>query len=337
MSKKRKALVTGCCGFIGSNLVHQLVEDGWSVEGVDDMSNGHQEFLNPLEVRSVPADFLHVYESQEHPKPQVLVVQGDFAHDHILGKIRDKQYDVIFHFAANPRVEYSVNNPTVTTEQNILKTVGLFEVASKSDTRVVFSSSASVYGDADEFPTREDSQKVQNSPYGLQKFVGEQFGELFSRLYGLDIVSLRYFNVYGPRQFGDSAYSTAVCAWCDKVSKGQPLRSDGDGTQSRDLVYVGDVVAANILAANHTDKWVGEAFNIASGEIHTNNEILDIFREKFPGIEVNTAPTRPGDVMRTEASITKSSDTLGYTPKVLFSTGLEMTWKWWESLKENSE
>ena len=138
-----------------------------------------------------------------------------------MARVREGYYDVVFHLAANPRVEYSVDNPTETTEQNVLKTVGLFEVAAKSNTRVIFSSSASVYGDADELPTTEGSRKVQNSPYGLQKFVGERFGELFSRLYDLDIVSLRYFNVYGPRQYGDSPYSTAVCAWCNKVKEGQ--------------------------------------------------------------------------------------------------------------------
>ena len=153
-------------------------------------------------------------------------------------------------------------------------------------------------------------------------------------MYGLDIVSLRYFNVYGPRQYGDSAYSTAVCAWCDKVSKGLPLRSDGDGTQSRDLVYVGDVVAGNILAANHKNKWSGEAFNIASGEVHTNNQILDMFLEEFPWVEVYTAPPRPGDVMHTEASVEKSESVLGYKPKVMLKEGLKMTWEWWGNLKE---
>ena len=334
MKESKRALVTGCCGFIGSNLVHQLVKEGWAVEGVDDMSNGHQEFLEPLDVRSVPADLLHVYENQGHPDPEVLVIQGDFAHDHILGKIRTGVYDAIFHFAANPRVEYSVNNPTETTEQNILKTVGMFEVAAKSDTRVVFSSSASVYGDASELPTTEGSRKVQNSPYGLQKFVGERFGELFSRLYGLDIVSLRYFNVYGPRQYGGSAYSTAVCAWCDKVKNGKPLRSDGDGTQSRDLVYVGDVVKANILAANHGGTWKGEAYNVASGEVHTNNEILEMFKEQFPWVEITNAPRRPGDVMHTEADVTRAEKELGYSPSFTFRQGLEKTWEWWGNLED---
>ena len=337
----KRVLVTGGCGFIGSNLVHELVAQGCDVEVVDDLSNGHMEFLvdrdsklqgrHPGPIRMVPINILPIYQERISTlaATDILVINGDFAHDIMLARVREGFYDVIFHLAANPRVAYSVLKPTETTEQNILKTVGLFEVAAKSNTRVIFSSSASVYGDAEELPTTESAPKSQNSPYGLQKFVGEKFAELFARLYDLDIVSLRYFNVYGPCQYGDSAYSTAICAWCDKVKEGEPLRSDGDGTQSRDLVYVGDVVKANMLAAARKERFTGEAYNVASGEVYTNNEILEKFLHRFPSIDTTSTPWRPGDVMHTQASTHAAQNALGFVADTSLDEGLGLTWKWW--------
>ena len=197
-----------------------------------------------------------------------MIITGDFADPNVLDRIAQKKYDIVFHLAANARVSYSVENPTITTEENVYKTVALFEACQKSNVRrIVFSSSSAVYGDVKELPIKEDDINSENiqSPYGLQKSVCEDFAKLFHRLYGTDIVSLRYFNVYGPGQTGDSAYSTAVSAWCNSVYTGKPLRSDGDGTQTRDMIFLDDVVFANILAAEAPPFVAGKSFNIATG------------------------------------------------------------------------
>ncbi len=331
MKITKRALVTGGLGFIGSNLVLDLVNLGYHVEIVDDLSNGRPEFLDGIPIRMVPVNMLHQYDDQlSTGDTRTLVINGDFADSVVLSRVTEERYDVIFHLAANPRVEYSVNNPTETTETNVLKTVGLFEVAAKSGTRVVFSSSASVYGDAIELPTTEKARKVQNSPYGLQKHVGELFAELMAKLHDLDVVCLRYFNVYGPRQYGGSPYATAVCAWCDKVKRGEPLRSDGDGTQTRDLVYVSDVARANIAAAEYDGQWHGEALNVAYGRVYSNLEILNMFKNKFSGLTVKSAPWRAGDVMHTLADVTLINTVLGFNAQIDLEEGLKKTWEWWE-------
>jgi len=327
----RKALVTGGCGFIGSNLVHGLIASGWDVDCVDDLSNGHFEFLEPLNVRAVPADILHIYERDvSEDKPDVLLIQGDFAHENVLSRISAGTYNVIFHLAANPRVEYSVKRPVETTETNVFKTVTLFYYAIGNVDKVIFSSSSAVYGNVENLPTPESTVGVPQSPYALQKLVGEQYAQLFGDLYNLEIVSLRYFNAYGPRQFGDSPYSTAVSAWCDKAKLNEPLRSDGDGEQTRDLVFVDDIVNANILAANASPGTLsGEVFNIATGERYSNNEILAKFQNKFENIEITNAPERPGDVKHTLADVSKATRVLGYSPSISLDEGLKKTWKWW--------
>ena len=328
----RRALVTGGCGFVGSNLVHKLVCDGWQVDIVDDMSNGHLEFLDGLDIRVILADALHLYENQAEearPKERTLVIQGDFIHESMLSRIQLKKYDVIFHLAANPRVEYSVDNPIVTTETNLFKTVALFTSAVNNVSRIVFSSSSAVYGDQINLPTNELAEKNPNSPYGLQKLQCEQYASMFARLYKLDVVCLRYFNVYGPRQLGDSAYATAVSSWSNKVYSGENLRSDGDGEQTRDLVFVDDVADANILAANSNQTFLGDCFNVASGVSYSNNQVLEMFRERFDDVKIDNAPERPGDVRHTNASVNFAESELGFRAKTTLAEGLRQTWHWW--------
>ena len=314
-----RALVTGCCGFIGSNLYNTLLCDDRFTEiiGVDDLSNGNVEFLN-------------VNKNREKKKTKLII--NDFASSSVLDVILDGKIDVVFHLAANPRVEYSVQNPVETTEQNVMKTVALISECIKptsSVKRFIFSSSCAVYGDQT-FSTDESCTRQPNSPYGLQKAVIEDYLTLYDKLYGLKSMCLRYFNVYGPNQFGGSPYSTAVCAWCNKIKNGEPLRSDGDGTQSRDMVHVQDVVQANILMATIPNPPAGmQCFNVGTGQSHTNNEILDFFKSRYPGVEVTNAPWRPGDVMHTKANISKIK-AWGYVPKYDLLSGLEDTIKWWE-------
>ena len=326
----KRALVTGGCGFIGSNLVIKLLEDGWVVDVVDDMSNGHLEFLEGSKMRVVPMDLVPNFdESFDRKDDTMIVLQGDFAHPHVLNKIKNKSYDVIFHQAAMPRVSYSVEYPAITTEHNINSYVKLLEACRGNVKRVVAASSSSVYGGADNLPTNESESRNPKSPYALQKCVLEDFSKLFCDLYDIDIVCLRYFNVFGENQVAGSPYSTAISAWCHAIKNNLPLRSDGDGTQSRDLCHVDNVVSANILAANSKKEFRGKAYNVCCGEKFTNNEILEFFKEKFPCIEIQQAPWRAGDVMHTLGDWRAGQEDYGYNPKVKFWDGLNRTVSWW--------
>lgn len=332
-----RALVTGGAGFIGSNLVHELVRQGWAVDVVDDMSNGHLEFLQGLKVRNVLGAALPIWEERSESidtreSDLVLVIHSCFSSDQVLDRVRRGIYDTVFHLAANPRVSYTVEYPAETTEVNVNMTMKLVMAVSKSPNkpRIVFSSTCAVYGNTVKLPTDEWVDQNPVSPYALQKLTVEKFLKMSNRLYGIDSISLRYFNVYGPNQLGDSPYSTAISAWCDKISKGQPLRSDGDGEQTRDMVYVGDVVNANILAARLKRSMSGEVFNIGTGVSVSNNQILSAFRDRFKDFDVVHAPERPGDVRHTKADITSASGTLGFTPSHDLLTGLEKTFQWWK-------
>jgi UDP-glucose 4-epimerase len=334
----KRILITGGCGFIGSNLVHALHEQSAKITVVDDLSTGNLENLMSLPIRVVTGETLPLYDANysNNDSDKVLVITCDFARKEIFEKINAGEFDVIIHLAANPRVEYSVNYPVETHEVNVHKTVGLFKYAANSNTRVVFSSSCAIYGDAKDIPTSEMCVTNPNSPYGLQKLQCEEYATLFSKLYDMDIVSLRYFNVYGPRQLGGSAYSTAVSAWCNAIQNGSPLRSDGDGTQTRDMVFVGDVVKANILSATRDEKFNGEAINIATGTSISNNQIIDLFLERFPRADVVHAPTRPGDVKHTLADNSKMKELLNLRETTKFKDGLASTFSWWASLGESN-
>ena len=343
----KKCLVTGGCGFIGSNLTKRLLSEGWEVDVIDDMSGGHLELLEPAKFRVVPVDLLREFEKSEATVPAggALVIQGDLSHMHILENISQGKYDVVFHQAAIPRVLFSVENPSITTYNNIGKTVSLLEACvlknpdgtfSSQVDKVVMASSSSVYGGPDSLPIREDTHKDPKSPYAWQKSALEDCAKIFGNLYGLDIACLRYFNVFGPGQYGDSAYSTAVSAWCNNTRELKPLRSDGDGTQSRDLCYIDNVVDANILAATSDRKFYGRSYNIACGDRISNNEILDFFKSTFPSVVSVDAPWRAGDIMHTQADITRARDEIGYEPRVKFWEGLDRTLEWW-GLKEIDE
>jgi len=332
-----KALVTGGCGFIGSNLTKELVKLGWTVDVVDNLSSGDLDSLEGLNVRHIPGgSFLrHFYESLEinnnHRKSdEVIVIPDDFSHAGVLSHISDKNYDIVFHQAAVPRVGYSVENPAETTYENIAKTVSLFEACAGNVKRIVWASSSSVYGGADTMPTKEVERgnSLPKSPYAWQKFAIEDYAKLCADLYDLDIVCLRYFNVFGPGQKGDSAYSPAVSAWCHATKTGAALRSDGDGEQTRDMCYIDNVVQSNILAASSSKPFNGRCYNIACGDSVSNNQILDFFIKNFE-INIVHVPERPGDVKHTLADISRAVDELGYEPTVSFWEGLKLTLAWW--------
>lgn len=340
----RKALVTGGCGFIGSNLTKELVKQGWQVDIVDDMSNGHLSLLNGLKSKVLPnASFVYHFMNQmkgsvKRSKNTVLVMQDDFAASSLLDYIKADMYDVIFHQAAVPRVSYSVEYPYETTIANIAKTVALFDAAKGHVTRIVNASSSSVYGGAKKLPTKEsENKKDPKSPYAWQKSAIEDYSKICWNLYALDIVNLRYFNVFGPGQYGNSPYATAISAWCHAIKHGEECRSDGDGEQSRDMCYIDNIVAANILAANAKGKFKGLPYNIACGHRVSNNEILSYLKQKFgASVKVKNAPARPGDVKHTQANVDYAYQDFGYKPLVEFWEGLERTITWWD-IKENED
>ena len=330
--RTRKALVTGCCGFIGSHVTKQLVDAGWYVEGVDDLSNGDLSSLGDIEYRTVTEGMIHLYDQQaSSPLPGgLLVITADFAAPAVLSRVTTGSYDVIFHLAANPRVEYSVKYPALTTHTNVQKTIELMSSAINNIDRFIFAASSASYGNVEQLPTKEENSTAPTSPYGLQKLVIEQFGKMYNDLYGMEFVALRFFNVYGPGQLGDSPYSTAVAAWCTRLKKGDALRSDGDGDQTRDMVYVEDIAGAMITAANHPKPLGYKMYNVATGKSVSNNQILETLKEHFPHLTVTHAPERPGDVKHTLGCINKISNELGWFPKKQFWDGLRTTLQWWE-------
>lgn len=305
---QRKVLITGVAGFIGSNLAAQCVKNGWIVDGVDDLSSGKLEFVHD-----------EVYFSRQ-----------DFSSESVLQNVEEGEYSYIFHLAAQPSVPYSVEYPVVTNEVNVTKTLKLLNAARGKVKRFVFASSSSVYGQANQLPTHEFCAKNPESPYALQKSIIEDYLLLYSRLYQLDSVALRFFNVFGKHQLGNSPYSTAVSAWLHAIYSGGSMRSDGDGTQSRDMVHVDNIVHALILAAECDKKLNGETFNVGTGESFTNNEILEYLKYRFPSAKSHPAPVRVGDVKHTRASLEKIDRNLGYKVIKPFWAGLDETIEWIE-------
>lgn len=308
----KRILVTGGLGFIGSNLVEEL-KSSHDVVVVDNNSSAREDWNDLVENNQ-----------------NVEYVFSSYSDFKILSRVRSGEFDGIFHLAAIPRVLYSVENPVETTDTNILASVKLIDAASKGKVkRFVFSSSSSVYGGADVLPTPPSYPKNPKSPYAWHKSAIEEFLRIQGELHGLDSVCLRYFNVFGPGQFGGSAYATAVSAWCNAIKEGKSLRKDGTGEQSRDMCYVDNVVQANILAMNSKKSFTGQAYNIACGDRTSNNEILEFFSKRYSNLVIDHAPFRPGDVMHTQADISDTENDLGYVPKVRFWEGLERTLEWW--------
>ena len=319
-------LVTGCAGFIGSNFVKQFSAEGGSatggkkefpkttIVGIDDFSTGRKSALDK----------------------SIIFYEGSILDEKLLEKIFKKhQPEYVFHFAALQRVSYSVENPLQTTLVNVGGTVALLEAAKNHKVkRFIYSASSAAYGGAKILPTKESENSPNpQSPYALQKYIGESFCQLFSNLYDLDTVCLRYFNVFGPGQYGDSPYSTVVSAWLEALyfPKKKLAFIEGDGNQSRDFCYVDNVVQANILAMQFKKKFNGEMFNIAHGERTTVNEVKRLI-EKYTGkkLHLEKHPPRVGDVRHTHADISKARKWFGYQPKIKFEEGLKRTINWFE-------
>ncbi|OUU74897.1 MAG: hypothetical protein CBC29_07155 [Methylococcaceae bacterium TMED69] len=326
---KNNVLVTGGLGFIGSNLSRELMNKGYRVWVVDDYSNSKLDpedfFKTP--VRNLVSALSRYYDVQTDPKsPKIVFIEADFNHDAILERISSGFFRKVFHLAAKPRVEWSVQNPMEATDENFNKSLKLAIACATGNCRLIFSSTSAVYGNTGELPSTENSKTAPTSPYGLSKLCCEQYFELFENLYGLDWVALRYFNAYGPGQDGSSPYSTAVSSWCSKAIKGESLRKDGDGSQSRDLVHVSDIVSANICVSE-AELNEEKVFNVGLGKSYTNNYILEKFSSRGY-TQITEASEREGDVKHTLANIDKLR-ALGWEPNVGFEEGLESVFDYW--------
>ena len=250
-----KCIVTGGAGFIGSNLVDKLIDDGHEVVIFDDLSTGFEENINSK------ATFYKV----------------DISNMDDYYPFYFNDVDVIFHLACLARVQPSIENPMEYHDANVNGTLNLLEMARKFNIkRFVFSSSSSIYGDAEQVPTTEECKLNPMSPYALHKLIGEQYCKLYSQLYGLETVCLRYFNVYGERQPTEGAYCLVLGVFAQQLLNGELMTINGDGEQRRDFTYVGDVVDVNIKCATMKMKWEGDVINIGAGDNRSVNQVADL-------------------------------------------------------------
>ena len=257
----------------------------------------------------------HIYNTLQDKNHEVRGIDLKDGED-ILHCLPDKNFDFVFHLAALPRVEYSVEKPSYTLKQNVLATSVLLEWAKDHGVkRVIFSSSSAVSGDG----------TGPKSPYGLHKLISEMECKLYSELYGLDTVCLRYFNAYSEDQPFGGTYSTAISAWMEMIRRGNPLRIDGDGEQTRDLVHIEDIVSANIFCMQNKNTFNGQVFNIGSGKAVSMNYIKD-YIDSHHNVVWNHAPERKGDVKHTLADITEIQK-LGWEPKISIEEGLSRCFK----------
>lgn len=303
-----QALVTGGAGFIGSHLVDRLIVDGHRVRVLDDLSTGYRDHVNAA----------------------AELVEGDVSDERAVSKATAGA-DIVFHHAAHKAVFRSVEHPLSTDRVNTFGTLAVLQAAREASVRrVVFASSSSIYGGAAELPTPETAPSIPRSPYAVTKVAGEHYCRVFSELFGLETVALRYFNVYGPRQRPDSAYAAVIPLFIDALRGDGRPEVHGDGHQSRDFTLVDDAVEANVAAATApAEKCSGRAYNIAGGRTYSLLDLLDVLgrhldRKPLP-IHVDS---RAGDVRYSQADVAAATADLGFVAKVSFDEGLRRTVEW---------
>ena len=294
-----KYTVTGGAGFIGSNLVDELIERGHEVVVVDNLVSGKEENINP-KAKFILAD-----------------INGCRLGTHLLSSCTDrvieaiKGSDSIFHLAALARVQPSIDNPVKFHDTNVNGTLNVLMLARELGIkRVIYSSSSSAYGNATIFPTPETHPTDPMSPYGLQKLIGEQYCKVFSRCYDLETVCLRYFNVFGERQSLSGAYRLVMGIFAQQRLEGKPMTIVGDGEQRRDFTYVGDAVRANILASKSNKVGSGDIINIGNGDNRSVNQLADLIGGPRVNIEARLEPSQ------TLADNRKAKELLGWEPSV---------------------
>ena len=300
-------LVTGGAGFIGSHIVRALLERGDHVRVLDNFSTGKRENLAGLDLELIEADL----------RDASRVTQAC------------RGVETVFHQAAFVSVPQSMKEPVDCFDVNVTGTASLLQAAHKYGVRrVVFASSAAVYGDSDALPLDEETPLRPLSPYAASKSVDEIYGQLYTTSFGLEVVGLRYFNVYGPRQSPDSQYAAAVPIFIRRLLENKPITIFGDGGQTRDLIFVGDVVRANLMAAVHPSA-PGQVFNICTGLETRINDLIEILQDLFPSAPMpEFAEPRAGDIYRSIGSPQKAADLLGFRAGVSLAEGLRQTVEW---------
>jgi UDP-N-acetylglucosamine/UDP-N-acetyl-alpha-D-glucosaminouronate 4-epimerase len=304
-------LVTGGAGFIGSHLVDALVEQGGRVRVLDDFSTGKRENLEGLRSGN-----------------RLEVLEGDLRDGAVVAQAV-RGIETIFHQAAFVSVAESMEKPQICFSINSTGTSLLLEAARLAGVRrVVIASSAAVYGNSADLPLREDSPSSPLSPYAVSKAANELYAGLYTRAFGLEVVALRYFNVYGPRQRPDSMYAAAVPIFIRGLLDGKAATVFGDGGQTRDLIYVGDVVRANIIAAQHASA-PGQIFNVCTGEECRILDLVKALSGFFPSVSqpIFAAP-RAGDIYKSLGSPVKAERELGFRAQTPLVDGLRATIKW---------
>jgi UDP-glucose 4-epimerase len=301
-----KVLVTGGAGFIGSHLVRALLERGDSVRVIDNFSTGNRRNLQGLD-------------------GDVEVVEGELrSYERVHSAMRG--VELVFHQGALPSVPRSVQDPLTTSAVNVEGTLNVLLAArDEGARRVVFASSSSVYGRQDSLPLAETARPDPISPYGVAKLAAERYCISFSRVYPLETVALRYFNVFGPRQDPRSEYAAVVPRFLTEIAAGRPAPIYGDGEQRRDFTYVGNVVEANLLAGE-SPKGAGSAFNVATGHSVTVNELADAIGAVL-GLDVTREylPPRPGEIPASWADLSAAREALEWEPRIDLNEGLQRT------------
>ena len=307
------AVVTGGAGFIGSHIAQALTRDGLRVRILDDLSTGHRENLEEI-------------------KGDIDFTEGSVADEQVLKKVLDGA-ELIFHEAAIPSVPRSVENPRQSHVASVDGTFTLLLSArDKKVRRVVYAASSSAYGDQATLPKAEEMLPDPLSPYAVAKLVGEYYCQVFARVYGLETISLRYFNVFGPRQDPGSQYSGVVSRFISALFTDQQPVIYGDGEQSRDFTYIDNVVDANLKAAS-VNSGFGSVINIANGERITLNQLLEELKAITgkSNVTADYQKARVGDVRHSLADISRARDLLGYQPGTGLTEGLKRTIDWWKT------
>ncbi|WP_462280775.1 SDR family oxidoreductase [Salinivirga cyanobacteriivorans] len=325
MTQTSQILITGVAGFIGSNLAEALMKKGYRVSGIDNFATGKHKNIQELQTLF----------------PGFKFTEGDIRDRALLDKVVPGN-DIIIHQAALGSVPRSIKDPSTSIDVNITGTTNVFYAAYKHNVeRVVYAASSSTYGDSEELPKVEHKIGKPLSPYAISKYVNELLAENFHRIYGLNLIGLRYFNVFGRRQDPESTYAAVIPKFVSQLMNHQPPTINGDGEFSRDFTYIKNVIQANELAATtKKPEALNQVYNVACGEQTSLNELFAMIRKELTQfdksiaeIEPDYGPTRTGDIPHSLASIELARNLLGYAPQYTVSEGLKEAINWyWKNL-----